>query len=90
MSVVPISKFDWLPTVFPFGWARSLDRVAEMVQTLAAKSPTGKVTLIGRSSGGIMMRLFLADRPFEGRHYRDPEAGLGRRDCPRIGDDELR
>ena len=69
VSVVPISKFDWLLTVFPFGWARILDRVAPMVQTLAAESPTGKVTLIGHSSGGIMLRLFLADGPFEGRHY---------------------
>ena len=70
VSVVPISKFDWLLTMFPFGWARILDRVAPMVQTLAAESPTGKVTLIGHSSGGIMLRLFLADGPFEGRHYR--------------------
>ena len=26
----------------------------------------------------------------EFKHYRDPQAALGRRDCPRIGDDELR
>ncbi|MFZ0407782.1 MAG: esterase [Cyanobium sp.] len=70
VSVVPVTKLDWLLTVFPFGWARILDRVAEAVQSLAAVSPTGKVTLIGHSSGGIMLRLFLADGPFERRHYR--------------------
>jgi len=70
VRVVPVSKLDWLLTVFPLGWARILDRVAAAVQALAAASPTGKVTLIGHSSGGIMLRLFLADGPFEQRHYR--------------------
>ena len=71
--VVPVSKLDWLLTLFPFGWARILDRVATAVQALAAASATGKVTLIGHSSGGIMLRLFLADGPFERRHYRGRE-----------------
>ena len=69
VRVVPVSKLDWLLTVFPLGWARILDRVASVVQALAAASPTGKVTLIGHSSGGIMLRLFLADDPFEQRRY---------------------
>ncbi len=73
VSVVPVSRLDWLLTVFPFGWARILDRVANLVQLLAADSATGKVTLIGHSSGGIMLRLFLADGPFEGRTYRGRE-----------------
>ena len=73
VAVVPVSKFDWLLTVFAFGWARILDRVAAAVQELAAGSATGKVTLIGHSSGGIMLRLFLADGPFERRHYRGRE-----------------
>ncbi len=73
VAVLPVSKFDWLLTVFPFGWARILDRVAHLVQVLAADSATGKVTLIGHSSGGIMLRLFLADGPFEQRRYRGRE-----------------
>ena len=73
VSVVPVSRLDWLLTVFPFGWARILDRVAQLVNQLAADSPTGKVTLIGHSSGGIMLRLFLADGPFERRCYRGRE-----------------
>jgi len=39
------------------------------VQELASASPTGKVTLIGHSSGGVMLRLFLGDQPFAGRRY---------------------
>jgi hypothetical protein len=40
-----------------------------MVAELARHSPTGKVTLIGHSSGGVMLRLFLDDAPFQGRRY---------------------
>ena len=31
--------------------------------------PSGRVTLVGHSSGGIMLRLFLDDQPFEGRRW---------------------
>ncbi|MEA5474228.1 esterase [Synechococcus sp. CCY9201] len=67
--LVPASRFDWLLTSFPFGWVRLLDRVAVLVAEQAARSSTGRVTLIGHSSGGVMLRLFLADQPFEGRTY---------------------
>ena len=68
--LVPVSRFDWLLTVAPLGWARLLDRVAVVAAELAARSPSGRITLVGHSSGGILLRLFLADGPFEGRSYR--------------------
>ena len=49
--------------------ARLLDRVAPLAAELAARSPSGRITLVGHSSGGILLRLFLADGPFEGRRY---------------------
>jgi hypothetical protein len=67
--LVPVSRLDWLLTLFPFGWARLLDRVAPLAAELAARSPSGRITLVGHSSGGILLRLFLADGPFEGRFY---------------------
>jgi pimeloyl-ACP methyl ester carboxylesterase len=67
--VVPASRLDWLLTVSGWGWARLLDRTAALLQQQAALSPTGKVTLIGHSSGGVMLRLLLADQPFQGRCY---------------------
>jgi hypothetical protein len=67
--LVPVSRFDWLLTVLPLGWARLLDRVAPLAAELAARSPSGRITLVGHSSGGILLRLFLADGPFEGRRY---------------------
>jgi hypothetical protein len=69
VRLVKVSKGEWLLTVFAFAWARILDRVAVAVAELARLSPTGRVTLIGHSSGGIMLRLFLDDVPFQGRRY---------------------
>lgn len=69
VQLVPVGKPEWTLTVFAFAWARILDRVAKTVEALARRSPTGRVTLIGHSSGGIMLRLFLDDAPFQGRRY---------------------
>lgn len=69
VRLVPVVKAEWALTVFAVAWARILDRVATSVAELAQGSPTGKVTLIGHSSGGIMLRLFLDAAPFEGRRY---------------------
>ena len=69
VQLVRVGKPEWALTVFAFAWARILDRVARTVEELARRSPTGRVTLIGHSSGGIMLRLFLDDAPFQGRRY---------------------
>ena len=67
--VIPVNRVDWLLTSWAFGWMRLLDRVHAEVSCLAAGSPTGRVTLIGHSSGGGMLRLYLSDRSFAGRRY---------------------
>jgi hypothetical protein len=69
VQLVPVNRFDWLLTSWTFGWRRILDRVAEQAEALASNSPTGKITLIGHSSGGVMLRLFLAEDRFGGRCY---------------------
>ncbi len=69
VRLVPVSRWEWLLTVFPFAWARILDRVAVSAAELARDSPTGRITLVGHSSGGIMLRLFLSDLPFQGRRW---------------------
>ena len=68
-QVVSVSRYDWLLTSWRFGWKRVLDRVDALVKELQAKSSTGRVTLIGHSSGGVMLRLYLSDQPFQGRTY---------------------
>ncbi len=67
--VVPMTRLDWLLTIWRFGWRRVLDRVDDMVKQLQNQSINGKVTLIGHSSGGVMLRLYLSDEPFQGRVY---------------------
>ena len=69
VQAVPAHRFDWLLTSWSFGWRRLLDRVALQAEALARDSSTGKITLVGHSSGGVMLRLFLADEPFAGRCY---------------------
>jgi pimeloyl-ACP methyl ester carboxylesterase len=69
VRLVPVGKPEWLLTVFAFAWARILDRVAAAAAELAQASPTGRITLVGHSSGGIMLRLFLDHQPFEGRRF---------------------
>lgn len=69
VRLVPASRLDWLLTVGTWGWSRLLDRTAALARELAAASPTGRITLIGHSSGGVMLRLFLGAEPFAGRRY---------------------
>ena len=69
VRLVPAIRLDWVLTVGGWGWRRLLDRTAALAQELAAASPTGRITLIGHSSGGVMLRLFLGPEPFEGRVY---------------------
>jgi alpha-beta hydrolase superfamily lysophospholipase len=67
--VVPASRGDWLLTSWSLGWTRLLDRAQALLLELAAASPTGRVNVVGHSSGGVMLRLLLGDEPFAGRVY---------------------
>lgn len=69
VRIVPASKLDWMATTWSFGWRRLLDRVDACVRELELVSPTHRVTLIGHSSGGVMLRPYLLDQPFLGRCF---------------------
>lgn len=69
VQVVPATRLDWLATVGRWGWVRLLDRVDRLAQALAERSPTGRITVIGHSSGGVMLRLWLSEEPFAERRY---------------------
>ena len=68
VRVVHATRLDWLATSWGFGWIRLLDRVDACVRELQTAG-CGPVTLIGHSSGGVMLRPYLSDEPFEGRTY---------------------
>ena len=78
VKIIDVSKFDWLLTNFKFGWIRILDRVKESVEEYRLLSPTGKISLIGHSSGGVMLRQYLSHNSFGSRIY------YGRRYCNRL------
>tara|TARA_B100000965_G_C19592130_1_gene758438 strand:- start:389 stop:1090 length:702 start_codon:yes stop_codon:yes gene_type:complete len=67
--VVPVSKLEWLATNWSFGWKNILDKVDKIVKELSEESSTRKVTLIGHSSGGMILRLFLSDLLFNRNKY---------------------
>ena len=69
IEIINTNKYDWLLTNWEIGWKRLLDRVEIAVNKMISLSPTGKVTLIGHSSGGLILRLFLADQPFSKKIY---------------------
>ena len=73
VAIAPASRFDWLLTSWSLGWRRLLDRVDGLVKELQSRSPSGKVTLVGHSSGGVMLRLYLSHEPFAGRVYAGAE-----------------
>lgn len=73
VAITPASRFDWLLTSWSLGWRRLLDRVDGLVKELQSRSPSGKVTLVGHSSGGVMLRLYLSHEPFAGRVYAGAE-----------------
>lgn len=70
VRIVHATRLDWLATSWGFGWIRLLDRVDACVRELLALSSGQSVTLIGHSSGGVMLRPYLVDAVFEGRCYR--------------------
>lgn len=73
VRIVHASRLDWLATSWGFGWVRLLDRVEASVREVQELCPGRSVTLVGHSSGGVMLRPYLADASFEGRCYRGAE-----------------
>ena len=73
VEIVPVSKIEWLCTNWKFGWKIILDRVNKKVIDFSKQSPTSKVTLIGHSSGGMILRLYLSDLLFNRKIYNGKE-----------------
>ena len=68
--IVESRSTDWLPAILPAGWLILLNKLDRTVCQAAHDAPTGKVTLIGHSAGGVLARLYLSPRPFLGHTYR--------------------
>ena len=73
VTIVPVSKLEWIATNWSLGWKIILDKVDKIVKVFSKESPTGKVTLIGHSTGGIILRLYLSDLLFHRKIYNGKE-----------------
>jgi len=67
--VVDVTKGDWLKSNSAEGWKNILNKVKDMVALAMKETTANKVDLIGHSSGGIMLRLYLSSEPFQDTIY---------------------
>ena len=63
--VVDVTRGDWLKSNSAEGWITILNKVKRMVYFALNETKAKKIDLIGHSSGGIMLRLYLSSEPFK-------------------------
>ena len=63
--VVDVTRGDWLKSNSAEGWITILNKVKKMVTFALNETKAKKVDLIGHSSGGIILRLYLSSEPFK-------------------------
>ena len=67
--MVDVTRGDWFRSNSSKGWINILNKVKDKVALALKETKAKKIDLIGHSSGGIMLRLYLSDDPFEGVIY---------------------
>ena len=67
--VVDVTKGDWFKSNSADGWINILNKVKETVALALRETNAKKIDLIGHSSGGIMLRLYLSSEPFKDAIY---------------------
>ena len=63
--VVEVTRGDWLKSNSAEGWINILNKVKNNVEFALKESSAKQIDLIGHSSGGIMLRLYLSSEPFK-------------------------
>jgi len=71
--VVNVLLRDWLPFGTPAGMSYLLDKLRVTVDQARQATNGSKVTLIGHSAGGLLMRLYLGPDEFRGLRYAGVE-----------------
>lgn len=64
-----MTKKDWLKSNSATGWEIILNKTKNTVNRALEETNTKKVDLIGHSSGGVMLRLFLSNESFNNKIY---------------------
>ena len=63
--MVDVTRGDWFKSNSAEGWITILNKVKKMVAFALNETQAKKVDLIGHSSGGIILRLYLSSEPFK-------------------------
>tara|TARA_B100000674_G_scaffold71655_1_gene49448 strand:+ start:368 stop:955 length:588 start_codon:yes stop_codon:yes gene_type:complete len=63
--VVDVTRGDWFKSNTPEGWINILNKVKDKVAFALKETKAKKIDLIGHSSGGIILRLYLSNEPFK-------------------------
>jgi triacylglycerol esterase/lipase EstA (alpha/beta hydrolase family) len=61
---VPLTRWDWLPTLGGRSVQPILQAIAQTVQQLQADTQSTQVNLVGHSAGGWIARIYLGDEPY--------------------------
>ena len=67
--VVDVTRGDWLKSNSAEGWITILNKVKKLSAFALNETKAKKIDLIGHSSGGIMLRLYLSSEPFQDTIY---------------------
>ena len=62
--VVDVTRKDWFKSNSEKGWIDILNKVRDTVNLALKENKSRKIDFIGHSSGGVMLRLYLSDEPF--------------------------
>ncbi len=63
--IVDVTRGDWFKSNTADGWINILNKVKDKVDFVLKETNAKKIDLIGHSSGGIMLRLYLSNEPFK-------------------------
>ncbi len=64
-----MTRKDWFKSNSVEGWGNILNKVKDQVNTALKETQSRRIDLIGHSSGGIMLRLYLSDEVFNNTIY---------------------
>ena len=62
--MVDVTRKDWFKSNSEKGWVDILNKVRDTVNLALKENKSRKIDFIGHSSGGVMLRLYLSDEPF--------------------------
>ena len=63
--IVDVTRGDWFKSNSSEGWINILNKVKDKVDFALQETKSKKIDLIGHSSGGIMLRLYLSNESFK-------------------------